>query len=370
VHDQPTPKDANAPAAAASSSTGAGPSIRKRTLAAWDKATSDISMARDHNTNNHVEKENQSPAMLKAVGNRPIPQVPNSRSNNNLDTIGNEKKRDEQAAIACRYDGHCPVGRTCAVAASLSRDHDNNLPGTCLEIPIDHQHEPTQVCLEACRRELEMDEHFFHEKWPHVLAHDATTSTRGRPGGCILYYQRTPDRLTETSIPAWEALRFRHIVRVDPLAEPKDDDSEDTTWMVYCTEPCHTDQDCQPKNPPLSSSAAEVTKQPFVCQQGACQRNSAFWEAMTVPQQQEQHDKQGGEMVIVTGATKAYFTGLQNLMGSIRYWAPHCKVVVYNLGELGSGEKDWIQQQPNLLSLEWPDGVPDTYPAHVVRKRT
>jgi hypothetical protein len=284
--------------------------------------------------------------------------------------IDQDRGDEQQAAIPCRYDGHCPVGRTCAVATSTTSDDKNpeyqRLPGTCLEIPIRKEIKPTQVCLDACRRELEMDEHFFHEKWPEILGQDATVSTSGRPGGCVLYYKRTSDRLTTTSIPEWEALRFRHVVRVDPAQQPNDDAGDDT-WMVYCTEPCQSDNDCQPTSPTMLASVAIAEEKPFVCQQGACQRSAGFWEAMTVQQKQQQHDQQGGEMVIVTGATLSYFPGLQNLLGSIRYWAPHVKVVVYNLGDLGDVHKNWIRQQPNLLSFEWPNGIPDSYPPHMVR---
>jgi Protein of unknown function (DUF1647) len=312
---------------------------------------------------------------------------------------GDSDEKDAEAAIECRYDGHCPVGRTCAVAVATTALNNNpeRLPGTCLKIPIvsqEQQQQPTQACLEACRRELEMDEHFQHEKWPDIIGHDATTYTRGRPRGCVLYYKRTPDRTEQwqelhdqdqpwlkqlldpsnhghgmqthdllPTIRAWDARRFRHIVRVDP-AKPQDDG--DDTWMAYCTEPCQTDADCQPATSSSRSSVATVEK-PFVCQQGACQRNSAFWEAMTVRQKQ-QHEEQGGEMVFVTAASSHYFRGLRNLLGSIRYWAPHCKVVVYNLGGLKDAQMDWIRQQPSLLTLEWQNGIPDTYPPHVVSR--
>jgi hypothetical protein len=281
---------------------------------------------------------------------------------------------DSKLAIECRYDGHCPVGRTCAVAAAPTKttvedtNPERRLPGRCLEIPtvVTNNIKPTRTCLDACRRELEMDEHWFHETWPEIVGNNATSSSSGRPAGCVLYYKRTtPDRLktTATSIPEWEALRFRHVVRVDP-AQPND--ASDDTWMAYCTEPCTVDRDCQPTSPTLSATPDE--KLPFVCQQGACQRNSAFWEAMTVQQKKQQQDKQGAEMVIVTGATLSYFPGLQNLLGSIRYWAPHVKVVVYNLGGLEDVHKNWIRQQPNLLSFEWQDGIPDRYPPHMVRQ--
>ena len=186
--------------------------------------------------------------------------------------------------------------------------------------------------------------------------------------------------VNETSIATWEALRFRHIVRIDPVVPKKplshDDDNDsddDDTWMAYCIEPCQTNDNCQPTSPTMAVtiSTADKEKLPFVCRQGACQRNSAFWEAMTVlpKQQQQQQEQQGGaEMVIVTGATSSYFPGLQNLMGSIQYWAPHVKVVVYNLGDLNTEEMDWIRQQPNLLSLQWDNGIPELYPPHVVRR--
>ena len=70
-------------------------------------------------------------------------------------------------------------------------------------------------------------------------------------------------------------------------------------------------------------------------------------------------------MVIVTGATNTYFGGLANLAASARYWAPKNKLVVYNLGGLTNDQKDEIRSWKNVIALEWPNGIPESYPEHV-----
>jgi hypothetical protein len=70
-------------------------------------------------------------------------------------------------------------------------------------------------------------------------------------------------------------------------------------------------------------------------------------------------------MVIVTGATLGYMKGLTNLCASLRYWAPHHKVVVYNLGGMMAEHIQEIEGWQNVVAVEWRDGVPPQYPPHV-----
>jgi hypothetical protein len=51
-------------------------------------------------------------------------------------------------------------------------------------------------------------------------------------------------------------------------------------------------------------------------------------------------------MVIVSGADDSYYYPLVNLAGSLRFWAPKHKLVVYNLG-LRSEQVKQLQQWDN-----------------------
>jgi Protein of unknown function (DUF1647) len=329
---------------------------------------------------------------------------------------------------SCRYDGHCPTGMTCAAAAAVAvaddeNAHDFMLPGLCQPIlPVTNQvngrtqhfNDTTttatttvlEACFDACEAELRMDEHFYQAAWPKVVSRHIAAATLGRPAsGCILYYRRLPDRpdawktlhardvllrpfYVAQSVQTWEGkTRFRHLKRVDPVIVDQqqqqhsenhhpsrnnnDSNMDEEIWMAYCTAPCRTQDDCQP---PLSLSSSPSSRIPtlgfpFVCNDGACQRNETWWSRKTKAQQQLLQEKQQGdsEMVIVTAADAHFYRPVLSLIASAQYWAPQCQVVVYNLGGLDRQQKQSILQQPNVLSLEWQhsNGIPRHYPHHV-----
>ena len=261
---------------------------------------------------------------------------------------------------SCQYDGHCPMGSTCAVSPSSSPSL-----GVCEPIAVQGPQQQQQqnsspasenACVEACRAELELDEHFYQEEWP-VMEWSESVSSKGRPLGCVIGYHREPqgsrwkEREKQTNPPLleeWMAQRFRHVIRVDPYDTKNLDDNR---WVSYCYSPCQWDADCATQN--------DVENIPgFICEGGACQRNPSYWESDTT--QVDEH-----EMVIVTGASMSYWGGLQNLAASARFWAPNYKMVVYNLGGLTPLQQNQIRSWKNVLSLEWEDGVPASYPRHV-----
>ena len=69
-------------------------------------------------------------------------------------------------------------------------------------------------------------------------------------------------------------------------------------------------------------------------------------------------------MVIVTGADDKYFRALQNLVGSLRYWAPENKIAVYNLG-LSGNQLKMMETWDNVIDVKWKTGIPATYPRHL-----
>ena len=277
----------------------------------------------------------------------------------------------------CRYDGHCPVGSTCAVPPSFV-----TALGVCEPIALSKSPKQTsslaltsratsktisandEACFEACKAELDLDEHYYQYSWPESIWNESLTSV-GRPAGCAIVYKRTaegnryadrePDGVdiyeTDLADEWFYKIRLRHVIRVDPY-DPSDPD--DDRWMAYCLRPCQSNADCATHN----DDNKDATTNGFVCEQGVCQRNPAYWERNDmVPAKTD--------LVVVTGLTGTFYGGVCNLAASLRYWAPKVKLVVYNLGGLSEQQKDTIRSWENCIALEWPDGVPNEYPPHV-----
>jgi hypothetical protein len=266
---------------------------------------------------------------------------------------------------SCRYDGHCGVSRTCSVDAS---GHG----GTCEPFAAlgEGKIVAASACFDACLKELRIDEHWYQEQWP-VVEWSENFSSPGRPNGCLIVYHREPQgdrfkyldeqdrQMPEVhgmphSVLNWVNSRFRHIKRVDPL----NDDANDNRWVALCTAPCMSDADCATRN--------DGDVPGYVCRQGACMRNPLFWghDVPTSDTPREQMEATA-DMVIVTGATGGYMSGLTNLAASARYWAPQYKMVVYNLGGISSESIAQIRSWSNVLAVEWEGGVPSHYPPHV-----
>jgi len=218
-----------------------------------------------------------------------------------------------------------------------------------------------EACVDACLPELQMDEHFFQERWP-VVSETHSVESPGRPKGCLLTYTREPegDHWTNAfpedkqehwtdvppSIHKWEENRFHRLQRVDPVDK---DDLQDKRWNAYCFQPCQKHADC--------ATSRDGKLQGYTCDKGTCQRNPKYWEADLDPQKPD--------MVLVTGASSGYFSGLKNFAASARYWAPYHKLVVYNLGGLHPEHLKEIESWSNVIAVEWKDGIPAAYPSHV-----
>lgn len=61
-------------------------------------------------------------------------------------------------------------------------------------------------------------------------------------------------------------------------------------------------------------------------------------------------------VTIATGSDGGFFSGLTNIVGSIRVWCPECKIVVFNLG-LTSSQLDTVKSWCNV-TIEWEAGMP------------
>jgi hypothetical protein len=160
------------------------------------------------------------------------------------------------------------------------------------------------------------------------------------------YDTNVPD---DTIAPEWLNQTSPHyIVRVDPVPN-----TNGKTWKAFCYNPCRTDADCAPEAQSRSSKKA------YVCLQGACQKNRNEQDSYWVNPQANYKD-----LVLVTGANSAYFSGLKNLAASARYWAPRHRMVVYNLG-LTQEELTEVEIWSNVVEIRWKKGIPLTYSPHV-----
>lgn len=299
----------------------------------------------------HLENEPNSAPLEK------LQKKPNETSGTGDDGL---PKPDEQTGV-CWYDGHCRVREICAPTGQKG-------VGKCIDWSFSMQdaalENAAQACADACVTELRQDEHFHQDSWANIESINAFTID-AYPKGCRVVFRREPegnhfDHLKKMdrnfkqtwkeqihpSVKQWVETRFRHVKRVDPISGPPDDG--DDRWVALCTNPCQKDADC-------GSGAVDSA---FQCKEGSCQRNPVYWE----PSSFKNHP-----VTLVTAATGSYFSGLSNLAASARFWAPTYKMVVYNLGGLSDEMKSQIRSWSNVISLEWPDGVPDIYPKHVKR---
>jgi hypothetical protein len=310
---------------------------------------------------------------------------------------GQQQAQEEEQSLLkgeCQYDGHCPLRSTCeasggATGGGIAGAGRVRAKGICRPMESRGKDDPTadddptatESCVSACRTELQMDEHFYQEAWPVEEWYEPVPASTGRPRGCIYVYHREPEgnrwkalqlqdastkwKEVPPSVRNWTEHRFRHVIRVDPA----NDNVNDKLWMAYCHNTCVADADCAT----AAADASSTSTPPFTCQLGACQRNQEYWNP-TMDKNGNEHGNKNDdptfnhpEMVIVTGATSTYMRGLTNLCASLRYWAPHHKVVVYNLGNMTAEQIQDIEGWSNVMAVEWRDGVPTHYPPHVSR---
>jgi hypothetical protein len=227
------------------------------------------------------------------------------------------------AGQSCRYEGHCGIGTTC-------------WQGTCHSYHQDATRTTEYAaCFLSCREELQFYEYRHFHSQPIIQEYKKPTTT----GGCWIRYlrKRTEQRWNNFSDQVYaEATKYHRIVRIDPnLINPGE-------WIAYCRPPCST------KN---TASA---------CPQGLECRDGVVCQPPPPPSLHKSHH----DMVIVTATDDRYFTGLSNLVGSLQHWAPHHKLVVYNLG-LSEDHMIQISQWRNVLSVKWKLGIPSHYPDHV-----
>lgn len=317
----------------------------------------------------------------------------------------------------CRYDGHCPIGSTCAVPPSTEKSSNNRpLLGVCetidrpdtirqkqqAEDSVITNNSSYNLCTQVCYNELQYDEHFFQDQSPQIQWIEPIIQSNGRPMGCKIIYKRTSINTTlqtelntldqsksygnvdhSPAIEKWLETRFTYSIRTDPYyydtTTPSYNDNDhnnhnsknkdDDLWMSYCFHPCTTNNDCITPNDKewQMKYPKTVMEQGFVCFNHSCQRNPIYWNPPRKSGSISSNDDtlMNEEMVVVTAATDSYFYGLENLVASVEYWSPQTKVVVYNLGGMDDTMKQKIVSWKNVIAYEWENGVPSHYPSHI-----
>ena len=250
----------------------------------------------------------------------------------------------------CRYDGHCGVGMTCAIDKLLTTMGGNSGPGSCQPFPLSKT--PTTLekspcalrCLEGLPEESILQQVWLSKAEQNIM----------RPDACVLTFRLEPGyKRSEYDDNKYnDVIKDHRIVRRDPVLNSTYSESEviatgagstsngggtlgQILWMAICYEPC-------------DGSCVEG----FVCKDRVCRRDESYWKTSD------------SEMVIVTGANDEYFRALQNLVGSLRYWAPENRIAVYNLG---LSEKNWktVETWDNVFDVKWKTGRPTNYPEHL-----
>lgn len=243
------------------------------------------------------------------------------------------------AGQPCRYHGHCGVGTICAAVDKSSSASSSNIlmPGSCQPYMSNNTISKSSRCASQCLTGLESDV-LMQQVWQS----DGVLGSTSRPNACVLQFRRVPGymRLDYNEHDYKTALQQHRVVRVDPVLDP--DFGEE--WMAICYEPCETMSACG---------------QGFVCRENRCERDESYWQTPSSSSTGSNH-----EMVIVSGSDDQYFHALKNLAGSIRYWAPNHKLVVYNLG-MSKANLENLKTWVNVLDVKWKEGIPDHYPRHL-----
>ena len=246
-----------------------------------------------------------------------------------------------KGSLTCKYNGNCPVGSVCqpVTTGNKCQPYVGEQMGT-----ISHmQPRRFQTCVQKCLEELKWDELYFYEHEPSPV--DTYRALHGQ--GCVVEYQRirsTVDKANWTvSLDEWMMNRNHHVIRVDPYI-PTYNITNASFWRALCDDPCQDQNDCDGGFICTSRDGRLKTCQTSIT------RNEA-----------NHHD-----MVIVTAADSEYFRSLENLAGSMLYWGPEYRLVVYNLG-MTRNQLDAILTWSNLLDLRWAEGIPTIYPGHVRR---
>lgn len=281
----------------------------------------------------------------------------------NGELLTKTQTKDSADIVYCRYDGSCPGRMVCDATGN------SEAPGVCRPWSVaQHPQSSLATCVDSCLQELSQDEHFYQHHWPAVL--DAySVKNVGTPEGCGIVYKRTNDFALKwrghddenkgpdfgPAVEKWINNRFQKILRVDPLS----DDLNDRRWVAFCTKPCSTHRDCQTPLEAQRMNGFRIKQPPFYqCIEEVCQKNPDYW---------EQSDTM--DLVLVTAVSAGFFDAFCNLVESVRYWEPEILLVVYYLGGLSKSQIAKIDGWENVL-LQWRDGVPAPYPAHVHRLDT
>ena len=264
-------------------------------------------------------------------------------------------KSKQQQHVACRYHGNCPLNSVCdgGICVSFLQEESDKSSDTTKE--------QLEKCVQACLPELRMDERFYRGMTPQIQRSYLFDNL-----GCIIQYRQ--QRRSESDPPVgtteeWMDARFRRLVRVDvdpssPAFTKNPNDKNPPTdqllWNAFCRPPCQSDSDCPGDDMVCVGRPQQRIALPVPIQEDpkSCQRKAT---AMT---QQKQ------DMVIVTGADEAYYSPLRNFAASLKHWAPHRKLVVYNLGMTDLQLKD-IPKWTNVMDLKWKSGIPQSLPDHV-----
>ena len=260
---------------------------------------------------------------------------------NSLYEFKNKEILGKKDGLNCRYAGHCPVGKICDTGKCVEYLTADTRAQDVSNYP---QHD---TCVQACMRELTLDE-FYQDQSKPILKKSFALPNQYQ---CALIFAREPAKWDNPpSLEEWMQTRFRHVVRTDPMSHPfaTNSTAESNDWKALCNYPCEDDQDC-PKDVKCLGRKAYNGTVPILEAPKTCNRPTRL--------------SRSNDVVFVAASNGRSFRGLWNFVASVRFWAPGCRIAVYNLGMKQKHIKQiksWVD-----VTLFWEAGIPKTYPNHV-----
>lgn len=259
----------------------------------------------------------------------------------------------------CTYEGNCQVLATCGVSGKCRPYLQvSEIPELLTQTTTQTKH---SKCVEQCINDATWDERYYFISVANVMGTMEYTSQDGdTPNGCIISYRRSPSSKPQPTPEEWRKHRVGALVRRDPIPGYRGKDVQ--PWSVLCYNPCQVDSDCG------TGMRDDVAS--FHCVKGHCKRtnknaqsNNIFGRDDITNYKEGVTNGKYSDLWVVSYANTGYFRGLKELAASLRYWAPHVRMAVYNLG-MNPEQIAEVERWSNVKEFLWRDGFPDGTPTH------
>lgn len=285
----------------------------------------------------------------------------------------------------CTYEGNCPslsfCGRSGRCIPYIKAQQIESLSPYPMNVSSNSAGQTafSSTCVQKCILDADWDERYYFISTANIfgeaIEHKAFNAEG--PDGCIIFYKRSVSHEHQPTTIEWKKNRSGNLVRRDPVPEKPGTPGEEQRWAVLCYNDCGSDEACQGSGQQINLiSSTNTDLASFHCSDSSrhCERrnkqkqsNYEFGRDDIVDYKNgitnNNQTAQPSDLVVLSYAGESYFRGLSELAASLRYWAPHARLVVYNLG-LREESMKLMDQWSNLLAIHWREGFPDSIPMH------